>query len=300
MKRQEPESSDRSITQRLLSFLQTPKPVDPTPAQVTLPVQIPISTADVAMFDGKNQVDSLYETFSTMHDPLEELHDSSEKAIDMTLSSMMQPKWNNMLQTIHGRTLNSAVTGEASKNGTDVSWDSVLSEDTSSLTGDVIMRRINFVLDNIPGLVRHEYQIQFHAEINDALIPKIYEKEWAAHSSTILKRYGIKKYQPERLICTPRRFGKTTSVIMYIIAVLYCIPRITVAIFSTGKRTASKLKNGVLAHLRTMPKFEELCCENNAEQVAFRFNANDTRMISCYPGTVAVCSFFNLVRAVLC
>ncbi len=236
-------------------------------------------------FNGHARISTLHAYYETYHDCLRDLCVQSSIALDELSDSILLPKWKQS---------DIALTIFKSSNTQDASWESILSEDTHSLSGDTIMRRMNFILDNIPTLTRHEYQIQFHSEINEALIPKIYEKEWAAHSTTILRRYGIRKYQPERLICTPRRFGKTTAVIMYIIAALYCIPNITIAIFSTGKRTAGKLKSGVMKYLRTMPKFEDLIFENNAEQISYRFNAYDTRTISCYPGTVAVC-FVSLV-----
>jgi hypothetical protein len=173
-------------------------------------------------------------------------------------------------------------------NGDDNSWAGIMSENTTSLSGDRVMKRLQFILDNIPGIDRHEYQIQFHQEILMALLPKIYQKEWAAYSSIILQKYNIKKYRPERLFCTPRRFGKTTSVVVFIIAALYCIPNITTAIFATGKRTAGKLKNQVTKYLRQMPNFTELCFVNNSEKVELHFGPNDIRTMECYPGTVSV------------
>lgn len=41
-----------------------------------------------------------------------------------------------------------------------------------------------------------------------------------------------------------------------------------------------------------MPKFEELVIKNNAEEIELQFQANDIRIVNCYPGTVKVLIFF--------
>lgn len=174
-----------------------------------------------------------------------------------------------------------------------VSWDILVDGNTSSLTGDDVMRRINFVLNEfpkyIPDIHRAEHQIQFHNEVLHALIPRIYRSEWASQSTSILKRYSITKCYPEILLCTPRRFGKTTAVVLLIVALIYSIPKVTIAIFSTAKRTSGKLKTAVNALLDRLPHIDKLRDVNNAEQTSLKFNAMDTREISCYPVSSSVC-----------
>ena len=48
------------------------------------------------------------------------------------------------------------------------------------------------------------------------------------------------------LVCTPRRFGKTWSVAMFVAALLYCVPNMWISVFSTGQRASSSLLD--LAH----------------------------------------------------
>jgi hypothetical protein len=220
------------------------------------------------------------------YEPIYDLGKKSELAMDTIYSNILQPKWASKKTTVVEQS--NKILGII-ENTNDVTWETILSEDTRGLSGDVIMRRLNYVLDNIPGIIRHEFQIQFHNEIITALLQKIYEKEWVSNSTNIMKTYGIKKYQPERFICTPRRFGKTMATIFFIIGALYTIPNINICIFSTGRRTSSKLKAGVVKFLRTMPCFDKLCTKNDAEILTYTFGYGDERTISCYPGTVAVC-----------
>ena len=47
---------------------------------------------------------------------------------------------------------------------------------------------------------------------------------------------------PQRvLVCTPRRFGKTWAVAMFIAALIYCVPNMWISVFSTGQRASSSL-----------------------------------------------------------
>lgn len=173
----------------------------------------------------------------------------------------------------------------------DNTWSSILENNDINISGDRVMKRLQFALSNIPGIERHEYQIQFHQEILMALLPKIYQSEWGAYSSVILEKYGVKKYRPERFFITPRRFGKTTAAVSFAIGAAYSIPNITIGIFSTGKRTAGKFKNQILKYLRQMPNFDNLVIKNNSEEIELQFGPNDIRVINCYPGTVDVCIF---------
>lgn len=51
-------------------------------------------------------------------------------------------------------------------------------------------------------------------------LPHIYGDEFEAHKEKILASHGLPDVQYEILICTPRRWGKTTSVSMFIAAML--------------------------------------------------------------------------------
>lgn len=135
------------------------------------------------------------------------------------------PKWKFIPMDFKGKNLLKI------ENENDNNWSSILDLNNIPTSGDRIMKRMHFLLNNIPGIIRHEYQIQFHQEILMALLPTIYKSEWNAYSSIILEKYNIKKYRPERLFVTPRRFGKTMSTVIFACAALYAIPQISIGNF---------------------------------------------------------------------
>lgn len=170
-------------------------------------------------------------------------------------------------------------------------WEGILNEDAFSVSGDRKMARLEFVLSNIPKMIRHEYQVMFHREMEMAMLPKIYDSEWDSDSNTILMKYKQLTHKPEKLIVCPRRFGKTASIVMFIVAVLYVIPGITIAVFSTCKRTAAKLITWATRLLQQMPGFQEKKAKVNSEEIVLQFSQGDQRTVNCYPGLVAVCIF---------
>jgi hypothetical protein len=84
-------------------------------------------------------------------------------------------------------------------------WDGILREDALSVSGDRKMIRLEYVLSNIPEMVRHEYQRMFHREMEMAMLPKIYDTEWDSDSNSILRKYNQTTHRPEKLIVCPRR-----------------------------------------------------------------------------------------------
>ncbi len=141
-------------------------------------------------------------------------------------------------------------------------------------------------------MVFHDYQKQFHWEMMMALLPKIYSTEWDTQSSSILKKYGLKKLRPEVIIMSARRYGKTAAIVGMLVASLYCIPDFTIAVFSTCKRTSGKLVAWVVKLLASLPMFEDLCIRKNSEEIALQFKRNDIRILNGYPAIVKVCYFF--------
>lgn len=80
----------------------------------------------------------------------------------------------------------------------------------------------------------------FHDAFTKACLPIIYDKDWEYCSERVMKDLGITRIRAEVLIQTPRRFGKTVSVGMYVLALLINVPGIRICIFSTGKRAVSR------------------------------------------------------------
>jgi hypothetical protein len=170
--------------------------------------------------------------------------------------------------------------------------------DATQMIGDQKLRRLRKVLSSpsVFGVTRGDIQVMFHEEFIRACLPTIYKGEWRNNFYDILRRNGIKSNSREVFIICPRRFGKTWSVAMFCAAFLWCIPNITISIFSRGKRMAQKLMLLCLQYLmrfKDFAKYEKGC---NSEQIILSFGPNDRRVLCCFPGTAEVCFIIiNLV-----
>ena len=153
--------------------------------------------------------------------------------------------------------------------------------------GDEIVAGINRTLDMFK-MKRAAHQIEFHDQFTRSCLPKIYP-DWDTNYDAILKRYNLSQIHMESLIVCPRRFGKTIAVSMYVAAYIMNVPNSEVSIFSTGRRTAGKLMQSVIKFLQELPGFEDRIKTKNFETLVLDFGNGDTRTMSSYPGTVAVC-----------
>jgi len=163
-------------------------------------------------------------------------------------------------------------------------------------TGDEVLRQLEETLDNF-GVERHDHQINFHEKFKLSALPKIYEHEWDDDADRILQRLGNPEVRQETLVVTPRRFGKTWSVAMFCAAFLYCVPKCTISVFSTGQRMARKLMVlccRMFLRLKGSVEMIKKGGKKTQEQIEVRGNADvdDIRTLCCYPGTVKVSTFF--------
>jgi hypothetical protein len=65
-----------------------------------------------------------------------------------------------------------------------------------------------------------------------------------------MKEFGITRIRFEVMILTPRRFGKTVSVAMFVLSMMLCLPGVRVCVFSTGKRASSGLMQEIKVSCR--------------------------------------------------
>ena len=127
------------------------------------------------------------------------------------------------------------------------------------LTGDRYLKEIRETLSSKLGLRRSRTQIKFHEAFINACSRFLYRQDGsAADMAAIMEREGWETLQQQVLCLTPRRFGKTTAVALFAGAVAMTVPRVEIAIFSTGRRASSKL----------LEQIADLIIGNNPEMVA--------------------------------
>jgi len=74
-------------------------------------------------------------------------------------------------------------------------------------TGPVRHARLNEALDSF-GLVRSKGQRNFHRNMTQAIIRKVYKTDFNEHLDVLREQFRVDTFKPEVMIITPRRWGK--------------------------------------------------------------------------------------------
>ena len=150
--------------------------------------------------------------------------------------------------------------------------------------GEKLLMKLKCTLDSF-GLSRSKTQKQFHKAFMQATSQHIFKNDHKADMYKIMKREGWKNLKQQILCLSPRRFGKTYAVGMFITAYMISVPYSEQAIFSTGRRASQKL-------LELIHKFvvkigaQDMVVKYNAEVLWIRgdpLNPLDIRKVSSYP-----------------
>ena len=144
-------------------------------------------------------------------------------------------------------------------------------------------------------------QREFHQAFTVACLPHIIgEDEFERHRAYYLDKFDLDEFKSEVLVTTPRRFGKTTAVSMFVAALLCCCERMWISIFSTGKRASKALLQQVKEIIDTIPNMTKRITSSNVEELWIKpigcsKKAQEARCFS-YPSSVK--ASINLARVV--
>lgn len=92
-----------------------------------------------------------------------------------------------------------------------------LLRDIRRCTGDIRLEKIRQTLNSM-GYTRSQFQRCFHDAFIRACLPLIYKDEWSLNSERVFKELGIDRISAEVMILAPRRFGKSVSIAMFVLA----------------------------------------------------------------------------------
>jgi hypothetical protein len=164
---------------------------------------------------------------------------------------------------------------------------------SEALYGDGVLARLYSALDSC-GLIRTSTQRFFHKKFVESILPWIYgKKDFSRFKERILHAASIHpdKYNQYTLISTPRRWGKTTSVAVFVAAVLFSVPDAWISVYSTGRRASKALSDLVLKFLKTIEEAANMkstrVLVKNTEELFYAGNVgSDVRRLFSYPATV--------------
>jgi len=162
--------------------------------------------------------------------------------------------------------------------------------------GDLYTKDLCRLLDSF-GLERTASQKSFHRAFLSATLAHIYgPADFERHRERILRAHNMTAPAFEVLVVTPRRWGKTTSVAMFVAALLLSTADMWVSVFSTGQRASSSLLEQVYKLICTIPNAAQRILRRNQEQVFVRGDTlNDVRRLYSYPSSVQGTWIFDLL-----
>ena len=122
----------------------------------------------------------------------------------------------------------------------------------------------------------------------------------------LLETNNWETIRQEILISTPRRFGKTISVCLFVSALVYACPNLEVSIYSTCKRISCKLLRNctrflqIIADVLKEPMMTYIKATSDEVELQGPESKRDTRRLNSYPSKVTLallCFLLCLLRA---
>ena len=166
----------------------------------------------------------------------------------------------------------------------------------SQMTGRERLNIIREILDSF-GIERSEMQKSFHEDMIGACAKLIFGPDLLAELDDLLLELGVDELIQQFMAITPRRMGKTYSVAMFVVALLFGIEGIEQAIFSTGRRASQKLIELIFRFLCKIPGMRESIVKHNVETIWIQgpYGEDDIRKVFSYPSNVRISLFCRFV-----
>lgn len=169
-----------------------------------------------------------------------------------------------------------------------------LGEGDGNSPGFAVYYRMNEVLDMYRHpdgtlIKRSPDQRNFHRHMIKACLPKIFAGEWHQNSEAIIEKLGLsnEKLHSQVVISTPRRYGKTWAVSMFVAACLYCIPGFTLIIYSVADRQSQMMMETVVRMFDTLPGGPHRHIKKNSEFFWVADDRGTRSQLQCLPGSSA-------------
>ena len=157
-----------------------------------------------------------------------------------------------------------------------------------TVPGDSRLRNMERQLASFEGFKRSTAQEEFHRAMLNACLPHIYGiRDFERYRDRLVEERRVESIQQEVLVCCPRRFGKTTSVSMFVACMLAFCEDAWISCFSTGQRASTSLLEQAWRFLCAIPGGKERIIKKNQEQLFVRGDSEgDVRRFHSFPSSV--------------
>lgn len=134
------------------------------------------------------------------------------------------------------------------------------------------------------GMQRSRIQKQLHNGMAGSILQRVFCTDSDANMRLSMVNHRLKSSKQQFMAITPRRFGKTTAVAMFVAAFALSCPGTATAIFSTGRRASSLLLQQIKSMICAIPGAETKIISSNVETISIDAGGGHTSKISSFPG----------------
>lgn len=134
------------------------------------------------------------------------------------------------------------------------------------------------------GLQRSRVQKQLHNGMTGSVLQRMFCNDSDADMRLGMFTHQLKSCRQQFMAITPRRFGKTTAVAMFVAAFAMACSGSVTAIFSTGRRASNLLLQQIKSMLIAAPGGEERIVASNVETITLDSGGGQFSKISSFPG----------------
>lgn len=127
------------------------------------------------------------------------------------------------------------------------------------------MKTLRKALDSFKPFERTRMQKRFHHAFMQATAMHLFKDDTDVDLARVMSINGWKHLKQQCLAMTPRRFGKTMSVAMFVAAYLYSVENAEICIFSTGRRASQKLLDLIKSLIEKLPNGRDRVLKFNQE-----------------------------------
>jgi hypothetical protein len=150
------------------------------------------------------------------------------------------------------------------------------------------------------GFQRSKQQVLFHKTFISAILKLLYGQDIYKHIGRLLEEYELDELRPDVIVCTPRRFGKTTSVALFVAALLWTQAGFSVDIYSTGRRASRKLLALIYKMVLLLSGSDNVVVTYNQETLEIKTPSGVTSVCNSYPSKVQINSEAERLNATPC
>ena len=134
------------------------------------------------------------------------------------------------------------------------------------------------------GMQRSRIQKQLHCGMTGSVLQRMFCSDSDANMRLGMFQHGISSSKQQFMAITPRRFGKTTAVAMFVAAFALAVSGSVTAIFSTSRRASNLLLQQIKAIIVAIPDAASRIACSNVETITIDCGGGTFSKISSFPG----------------